>query len=81
MQCIYGSKYKPAVDGVCSGHGEWRGETRNGRLARASTEPLFWGAKWKVTSKNKKQDAILFLEVICSTNTKCHGGSQLHKII
>lgn len=79
MQCIYGSKYKTAVDGVCSGHGEGRHKT--GRLVRASIEPIFWGAKWKVTCKNKKQDAILFLEAISLTNTKCHNGSQLHGLI
>ena len=57
------------------------GRHKTGTLVRASTEPIFWGAKWKVISGNKKQDAILFLEVISLTNTKCHSGSQLHGII
>lgn len=43
---------------------------KTGRLVRASTTQGFWGATWKVTSRIKNQNAILFLEVISLTNNK-----------
>lgn len=43
---------------------------KTGRLVRASTIQGFWGATWKVTSRIKNQNAVLFLEVISLTNNK-----------
>lgn len=83
MQCIYRSKYKTAV-GVHAGNREWRHKI--GELIRASMESSFWGAKFKVTSKNKKPEysytmGISFLKAISWTNIKYHGQSKPHKII
>lgn len=55
MQGTYGGKYKTAV-GVRAGNREWGHKI--GGLIRASMESSFWGAKLKVTTKNKNQSIV-----------------------
>lgn len=49
---------------------EQREETQNQQISQSFTNQGFWGATWKVTTRIKNQNAVLFLEVISLTNNK-----------